>query len=390
MKEIARIRRQASLVAGLLAAWAASAPSAQPVYDELYTYGDGRLAHATLPSGPAVPAANVAFGIHDILLLPSGQMLATTRSSPNPPSQTVLNELMPDGSLRQIGKIALPAVGWPFDYDEPVDMALDHLGRLWVLTYAYRVEPYNQGIHRLIEVDPATAEVRGWNVVVDVASIATAPDGLWAVTGEGIAKLDPESGDLGKPVVGLGAFGMVSKLEADSAGRLWFIYQFVCSPPCIMLGTVDPEAGVAEQAATLLHSQTMLMHTLTIRRRCVEGPTARCLQGGRFRAEATFADYAGAQGVAKVAPARSGDSGLFHFFDPANWELMVKVLDGCAQNQNFWVYSSASTDVAYELKITDMETGAVKSYRNPLGQVAPAVGDIAAFSCTAEAPRSNP
>jgi hypothetical protein len=403
MAGIARIGREARLWAWMLAAGSAlvppavaasvlapSAVAAQPVFDEIYTYGDGRLAHATLPNGPASPATPAAFGIYDILLLPSGRMLATTLSTANPRSHTVLNELMPDGSLRQIGEVP-PPYGYPaFEIDEPVDLALDSGGRLYLLTFAHRPDIFSSNIHRLVELDPETAEVRGWIVLPDVASVATAPDGLWAVTGEGIVRLDPESGDLGKPVVDLDLFGMVSEMEADSGGRLWFVYEHACSPPCIRLGTADPATGVAEQAPALLHAQTPLMHTLTIRRRCVESATVRCLQGGRFRAEASFADFAGVEGIAKVAPARSGDSGLFHFFDPANWELMVKVLDGCAQNGNFWVFSSGSTDVAYELKITDTQTGAAKTYRNPLGQAAPAAGDIAAFPCTAGAPRSTP
>jgi hypothetical protein len=403
MAGIARLGRRARLWTWVLAAGSALVPpavaasvlvlpavAAQPVFDEIYTYSDGRLAHATLPNGPASPAKPAAFGIYDILLLPSGRMLATTLSTANPRSHTVLNELLPDGSLRQIGEVPPPMLFPPFDFDEPVDLALDGRGRLYLLTFASRLDIFSRNLHRLVELDPDTAEVRAWIALDDVASIATAPDGLWAVTGDGLARLDPDSGDLGKPVAPLNGFGMVSELEADSSGRLFFIYEFVCSPPCIGLGTVDPETGVAVQAPAGLHAQTPLMHTLTLRRRCEESATARCLLGGRFRAEATFEDFAGVAGTARAAPARSGDSGLFYFFDPANWELMVKVLDGCAQNGNFWVFSSGSTDVAYELKIKDTQTGAEKTYRNPLGQAAPAAGDITAFPCTAEAPRSTP
>ncbi len=78
---------------------------------------------------------------------------------------------------------------------------------------------------------------------------------------------------------------------------------------------------------------------------------------------------------------------MFTFFGPDNWEFMVKLLDGCAINQNFWVLASAATDVAYELKVTDRATGAIKTYGHAAGSPASPIFDLQAFaSCQAPRP----
>ena len=69
----------------------------------------------------------------------------------------------------------------------------------------------------------------------------------------------------------------------------------------------------------------------------LRGPTSapRCLRDSRFAVTATWS-AGGEDGTrdgseernATVVPAGTNDSGLFSFFDPANWEVLVKVLDG--------------------------------------------------------------
>ncbi|HSF41222.1 MAG TPA: alpha/beta fold hydrolase, partial [Thermoanaerobaculia bacterium] len=83
---------------------------------------------------------------------------------------------------------------------------------------------------------------------------------------------------------------------------------------------------------------------------CVPGPTTLCL--GRFRAEVTWEDFAGKTGAGTVVPTGgSPGSGLFWFFDPASWELMIKVIDGCAVNGRHWVFAAATTNVHYVLTV---------------------------------------
>jgi hypothetical protein len=81
-----------------------------------------------------------------------------------------------------------------------------------------------------------------------------------------------------------------------------------------------------------------------------------------------------------VVPIQSDDSGIFWFFDPENWEMLVKVLDGCALNGHYWIFAAATTNVEYTLRVTDALTGRSKSYFNPLGNAAAAITDAGAFA----------
>lgn len=109
--------------------------------------------------------------------------------------------------------------------------------------------------------------------------------------------------------------------------------------------------------------------------------TVLFLHGGRFRVEVTWRDFEGHTGPGHAAPPAGDDSALFWFFGPDNWELLVKVLDGCAVNGRYWVFSAATTNVGYTLTVTDTLTGRTARYENPAGRTAPAVTDTAAFLC---------
>ena len=109
--------------------------------------------------------------------------------------------------------------------------------------------------------------------------------------------------------------------------------------------------------------------------------TRLCLgEGNRFIAEVTWRDFEGQEGVGRSLAYQTSDSGIFYFFAESNWELMVKVLDACSFNGRFWVFSAATTNVEYTLKVTDTQTGDVTSYFNPLGTAASAVTDTDAFA----------
>jgi len=109
--------------------------------------------------------------------------------------------------------------------------------------------------------------------------------------------------------------------------------------------------------------------------------TRVALHLGRFEAEVTWSDFIGRTGPGWVASPATDGSALFWFFSPDNWELMVKVLDGCVLNDRFWVFHAGTTNVGYTLTVTDTVTGKVRRYENPLGRIAPAVTDIDAFEC---------
>ena len=114
---------------------------------------------------------------------------------------------------------------------------------------------------------------------------------------------------------------------------------------------------------------------------CQAGPTTLCLNNGRFKVEAAWKDFAGHTGAGHTLPL-TGDTGAFWFFDPANIEVVLKVLDGRNLNGKFWVYFGALSNVEYTLTVTDTTTGAVKTYRNPSGTFASA-GDTDALPGTA-------
>ncbi len=102
---------------------------------------------------------------------------------------------------------------------------------------------------------------------------------------------------------------------------------------------------------------------------CVPGPNRLCLNGNRFALEATWRDFTGRTGVGTAVPL-TADTGYFWFFDAANVEAVVKVLDGRPLNGKFWLFYGALSNVEYTLTVTDTETGARKTYSNPLGRFA--------------------
>lgn len=105
-----------------------------------------------------------------------------------------------------------------------------------------------------------------------------------------------------------------------------------------------------------------------------------CLQNSRFQVEAEWRNAAGQQGVAKTVSVGSDDSGMLWFFEENNWEMLIKVLDGCSINDRYWVFAAATTDVEYTLRVTDTQTGETAEYFNPLGQAPRAVADTGAFA----------
>ena len=110
---------------------------------------------------------------------------------------------------------------------------------------------------------------------------------------------------------------------------------------------------------------------------CAPGAQRLCLNGGRFAVEVSWKDFQGKTGKGTAIPF-SEDTGFFWFFDQANVELAVKVLDGRPLTGKFWVFYGALSNVEYTLTVTDSLTGEVKEYRNPSGRFA-SVADTGAF-----------
>ena len=90
------------------------------------------------------------------------------------------------------------------------------------------------------------------------------------------------------------------------------------------------------------------------------------LLGSRFAVKARWRRPDGASGAAAPVPF-SDQTGLFWFFQPANIELLVKILDGRPVNGHFWVLFGALSNVEYWVDVTDRTTGQTRTYHNPAG-----------------------
>jgi hypothetical protein len=112
---------------------------------------------------------------------------------------------------------------------------------------------------------------------------------------------------------------------------------------------------------------------------CVPSTTAMCLDGGRFKVEATWKTPDGATGSAHTV-SLTDDSGYFWFFSDTNVEAVVKVLDACSFANHFWVFAGGLTNVETALKVTDSKTGLVRTYNNPQGTAFAPIQDTAAFA----------
>ena len=111
---------------------------------------------------------------------------------------------------------------------------------------------------------------------------------------------------------------------------------------------------------------------------CVSDAQTLCV-AGRFRARAQWKAADGRSGVASVQTVPAGNSGLLWFTSPDSLELLVKVLDGCAENGHHWVFLGPATNLQYLLTVTDTSTGQARVYFNPQGVSPQAVTDTYAF-----------
>ena len=108
---------------------------------------------------------------------------------------------------------------------------------------------------------------------------------------------------------------------------------------------------------------------------CGDSTTA-CLNSNRFKVSVSWSAN-GTNGAGQAVPI-SGDTSYFWFFNAANVELVVKVLDGSGINNHFWVFYGALSNVQYTITVYDTLTGHSRYYTNPSGQLA-SVADTEAF-----------
>jgi hypothetical protein len=80
-----------------------------------------------------------------------------------------------------------------------------------------------------------------------------------------------------------------------------------------------------------------------------------------------------------MATVLSSDTGYFWFFNPANTEVVVKVLDACAVDGHFWIFGSGLTNLGVTLTVTDLKTGTTATYTNTDGSPFQPIQDFATF-----------
>ncbi len=166
---------------------------------------------------------------------------------------------------------------------------------------------------------------------------------------------------------------------ASRSGYLDELYQGSTCPGSAMGLGCDPTSGLAILVSPDSTTQGVDFMLSRVLGTCRPSNTSMCLNSRRFQVEVEWRDFNDNIGQGEVARFGSNDSGLFYFFNADNWEMLVKVLDGCTYNGRFWVFAAATTNVEYTLRVTDTQTGATKSYFNPLGRASPAITDTAAF-----------
>jgi PKD repeat protein len=111
---------------------------------------------------------------------------------------------------------------------------------------------------------------------------------------------------------------------------------------------------------------------------CVVSDTQLCLNNGRFAVTAAWEKPDGSSGNGHGV-GLTGDSGYFWFFDSANIEAVVKVLNGCAITNAYWVFAAGLTNVAVHVTVTDNQTGAVYTRDNAQGSAFQPIQDTKAF-----------
>jgi hypothetical protein len=111
---------------------------------------------------------------------------------------------------------------------------------------------------------------------------------------------------------------------------------------------------------------------------CVEDAFTMCLNNHRFEVVATFDTSQGQSGSAEMVRL-TDDSGYMWFFASSNIEAVVKVLNGCGLNNEYWFFAGGLTNVHVVITVTDSVTGASVSYENPQNTAFQPIQDTSAL-----------
>jgi hypothetical protein len=113
---------------------------------------------------------------------------------------------------------------------------------------------------------------------------------------------------------------------------------------------------------------------------CTPDDHTLCLDGERFSVTAGFQQTVDGPIIEATAVTLTDATGYFWFFDPQNVELIVKVLNGCAANNHYWVFAAGLTNVGVQLAVKDLRSELQKVYDNPVGTPFAPIQDTTAFA----------
>lgn len=170
--------------------------------------------------------------------------------------------------------------------------------------------------------------------------------------------------------------------------KWWFAYVFEGGTPAraIEVSRTDKPLGIYREASNPFWSCPVYYNNVPApieEPLCTADDDTGCLVDDRFKVEVTWRTDAGATGVGHIVP-HSENSVLVWFFEPSNVEMLLKVLDACNPPfEKYWVFYAATTNVEFTVKVTDVETGVEKIYKNELGNPAVPVQDTGTFACSA-------
>lgn len=159
------------------------------------------------------------------------------------------------------------------------------------------------------------------------------------------------------------------------------------APTCVS-GSIEDEAlmratahgdGRGGQLGTDDHAAADFLYSPVNGGNCVSNGTTLCLNENRFQVNVDWRRPNGDTGVGTRVEL-TDDTGYFWFFNSTNVEMVIKVLDGCNNNGNYWVFAGGLTNVEVDITVTDTETDTTKVYSNPLSTPFQPIQDTEAFS----------
>jgi hypothetical protein len=160
------------------------------------------------------------------------------------------------------------------------------------------------------------------------------------------------------------------------------------SGPCTNVTETDGTSPPLDHFRSATVGIIATQHTPTTS--CIASDTVMCIDDSpgdqRFKVTVSFhtSQGGGISGNGQeipMAPLGVSHGGLFWFFSADNPEMLVKVLNACALNGRFWVFTSAGTNVGFTVTVFDTANGHSKSYSNADHTAALPVQDTSALPC---------